>query len=611
MPLDEPGAGREVEETPTEVAYRELAHEHAVRLYHFVLLMVERPAVAQDVAARAWRQTWEALRRGQLYMDPDEMLYRYAAREAVRRLAGSRDLRGYQPPTTGDGRHITAVGVVDAFTPEQRAGIFLAAWAGMGYSFAGAASGLGEGRSRDVCFAARQEYREARQPGGEGASAAICSQITPRLSEDADGQLREQDRPEVEAHLAICPACAATLVLYEDFAAALRELRLPAAEPDPLEVALEAPRARPYRRPGGIRQALQVATGSAALLVLFVFGFFVFRWCEPPPVSTGVGRTPDVVYARASEGEGILVLDSGSGRELGRLPAGILSRNGWRVYSSSSLCGQEACTTSLVATDTATGEAAPAGHLEGRLRVVAVDDAEQMAYLADEDASGDRLVAFDLKDARATGVVTGPAEVAEAFNPSPYAVAPSSPTLFTLGRSRAGGGPAVVSTDLSSMKVTGWLSLEGVAELGIGLVAGPDGKSLFVYLPSGPVLQEVDPAAGRVLRTLSLGGPGETPEGAYIPQQSALIAADSQGEFLYLALPQGGVAVVSQEPLEVVREVAVDRRYRALAASTDGRLLYVLGFDESYRVLDSTTGEQIRSRSGVRAADFLQVNAGE
>ena len=52
-------------------------------------------------------------------------------------------------------------------------------------------------------------------------------------------------------------------------------------------------------------------------------------------------------------------------------------------------------------------------------------------------------------------------------------------------------------------------------------------------------------------------------------------------------------------------------RYRSVAASTDGRLLYLVEQDGSYTVLQTSDGQQVLHRANVGAVALLQANAGE
>jgi outer membrane protein assembly factor BamB len=473
---------------------------------------------------------------------------------------------------------------------------------------AGAASGLGEGRARDVCFAARQEYASARGVG-EGATAT-CSQRLPLLSDRVDGQLRERDRPELEEHLSGCVSCGEVLRVYQDFSTALKELALPSATGDPLVEALGAPTARPDRQPTGARRFLGAINSTAALFLLLLGGVIVFRFCGSTPIETGVGRTSDIVYARASDGGAIVALESGTGRKLVQLPSGMLAGNGSLVVGSSHDCGVEGCRTIVVRTHTATGGEAGVGALQGKLELVGVDARGGTAFFADVESAWSRIVIFDLEQGRARGEVDGPPGVQEAFNPEGRALAATSTILFTLGRSAVDGSLVVVETDLERMGVIGRLPIEGPRELRVGLFPSPRVGQVFVYFPSGPVLQEIEPAAGRVVQTLDLGQGAGAADPFYVPTRGSLVAADPQGH-LYVVLPTGGIAVLNPEPLEVVRQIAIDHRYRSVGASTDGRVVYAVGFDGSYRVLDAVDGRQLVSRPTAEVDDILQVNAGE
>lgn len=592
------------EETTQLMAYRELAYQESQRLYEFAVLMVEDPDLAIELLRRALDRTWTAVRGRQIYMDIDEATYWNLCREATRRLARSKELRGYQPPTTSSDRHITAVGLLDGFSPEQRAAIFLAARFDTGYQFAGAGAGIGEARARDVIFAARQEYRSARERWEP--LSADCSRLAPLLSAKADSQIRDADRAEVDAHVAHCSVCARTEALYQDFSAALKELRLPLAGIDLVEDALTIPAGRPDEKPSPWRRMLTWFGGPLALIPLFVVGFFVFRQCEPPPVETGVGRTSDIVFARATDGQSILVLESGSGRELSRLPAGLLAPNGHGVYGESARCTAANCQTMIQRTDTATGETSSVANLAGKLRLVAVDG--EAAYLADEDAGWNELVAVSLRDGTRQGAVSAPTGVNEAFGPRRSVVDPTRGKLFTLARSAESQGLVVLTTDLAKREITSSVPLQGAAELGAEMTRSADGNHLFVYSPEGPTVIDLKVGQNQPPTVLKLAG---VPGSAALPADGTLIAEDPRGEFLYVVLPSAGVAVLRQTPLELVTELATDRRYRAIGVSSDGGSLYTLGFDGAYRVLDAASGAQRANRGQLRAVDIIQVTPGE
>ncbi|MSQ24470.1 MAG: hypothetical protein EXR58_08010 [Chloroflexi bacterium] len=604
--MSEDRGGPTAEDTTPDIAYRELVYHEAERLYEFAVLMVEKPIVAQELLMSAFERTWTSLRKDQIYMDVDEAAYWQVTREAAQ-LLGRTGTRSFQPPTTSDDRHITAVGILDRFPAEQRAAIYLACRMGTDYQFAGASGGIGETRARDVIVAARQEYREAREHWAP--SVPDCSRITPFLSARADGQLHPQDRERVEAHLSSCPVCTSTARLFADFSTALKELRLPSPESDVVEDALGiATGQRAREAPSWRRRLVRLATGPLALIPFFIIGAFLLRRCEPVAVDTGLGRTNDIVYARATGGDSILVLDSGNGRELNRLPAGFLALSGIGVFGESPNCTAGGCRTTLLMTDTATGATSTIGNVAGHLHTVATT--EQAAYLVDEDAAWNELVVVSLDRGSVTGRLRAPPEIQEAFGPRLPVLGRDGKTLLTLGRQSQVEGLALVSTDLSTLQVKSWLPLPGSTVLGVGLVPSRDGTHVFVYFPAGPTVLDVDLIKGETRQSLGIGEVGIAPGRTGADNVAKLIAADPKGELLYCALPSGGVAVVKAAPFALVSTLATDRQYRAVEVSSDGASLITLGFDGSYQLLDAATGKERYRRPQVRADDILQVNAG-
>ena len=105
--------------------------------------------------------------------------------------------------------------------------------------------------------------------------------------------------------------------------------------------------------------------------------------------------------------------------------------------------------------------------------------------------------------------------------------------------------------------------------------------------------------------------PGIRSGEGFVPSGGELLALSPDGTRLYCIVPSGGIAVVQRDSLAVLNILAPDQRFRSIGGSTDGRQLYGLGFDGTYRVIDPISGEIIFSRPGVRAADLLQVDMGE
>jgi WD40 repeat protein len=167
----------------------------------------------------------------------------------------------------------------------------------------------------------------------------------------------------------------------------------------------------------------------------------------------------------------------------------------------------------------------------------------------------------------------------------------------------------LVRTDLETLTATSIQSVAGPPETGLSLWAAPDGTRAYVYFPSGPAIQRVNASGGG--HSAELSGPGIRAGEGFVPSGGELVAMSPDGSRLYCLIPSGGIAVLQSESLALLNVLAPDQRFRSIGASSDGRQLYGLGFDGTYRVIDPTTGEIVFSRTGVRAADLLQVDMGE
>jgi DNA-binding beta-propeller fold protein YncE len=595
-------------ETPPLIAFRELVYDEGQRLYELAVLLLEDSAVAMQSVLQSLDRVWTSLQRRQLYMDADESAFWGVVRDAARRRGRSTEVRGFQPPTTGSDTHVTAVGVVNGFSPEQAAALYQVARLGSSYQFAGVISGLGEPRARDVLYAARQEFREAREPF-EPISAE-CSRLGPLISARVDGELRAAEAEQLDMHAATCPVCQATTRHFEEFNRAIRELRLPVPAVDVVEESLAIPAGRPDRRPTGWRRLLSLLAGPWGLIPFFIIGALILRQCSPAPVDVGSGRTSDLVYARSTDGRNILVIESGSGRELPvTIPAGALAPSGNRVVADAVSCAGAGCRTEVAVVDTATGERRPVGTVPGKLHTMAVGANEQ-AFLTDEEAGWNRLVAVGLADGRIIGEITAPPGVERAFGLQPRLYVPSTGMLFTLAQLE-GQRSAILRTNLAELKVEGQVPLE-IDVRGASLAVSDAGNHLYVYLPAGPRVLDVDAASGRVVQSRELAD-GAPPGGAaaVVSADATMLAADSKRDRLYAALPTGGVAVLDLPSLDTAKRLNPDQRYRSVGVSSDGGSLYTLGLDNTYRVLEADSGKERLHRNQVHADAILQVNAGE
>ena len=101
------GSVTTVEESTSERAYRELAEDHADRLYGIAILILGDPVVALQVMRDGFQRTWDALRRDQLFGDVVDTLYWSTTRGALRRVARSRPVvppkpvASVPPPSSG------------------------------------------------------------------------------------------------------------------------------------------------------------------------------------------------------------------------------------------------------------------------------------------------------------------------------------------------------------------------------------------------------------------------------------------------------------------------------------------------------------------------------
>lgn len=595
--------------TPSIIAYQDIASKEVDRVYGFVFLLVGDRPKAEEITLEAFRRTWEGFRRGRVVDDAAETLYRWATRISVNRLGRSKELRGHQPPTTAEDREITAMGIVSGFAPQQRAGVLLAVWGGLAYRVAGIASALGERRVGDVTFAARQEYRHARS--GRTDRNQTCQEIGPLLSAHLDNEGQANDRERVEAHLAGCEACQHTERMYREFGAILKAVRIAPPISGLGDAAVAVPEAQPSPRVRGARELRRLAAGPALLVLVLIAAVVIFRDCGEPSIKTGVGRTSDLIYAQ--ESSATLVIDAGSGREIGRLDAGVLTQSGHEVYGTRRRCRGRGDATTIWKADTGTLQAADVGCADGRLAAIAVDEDADRLYLGDEAADWGRLVVFDLKQGTVAGSLSAPPMLADVFRPDRAILATDRRSLFSYGALRDSMSPAVAWFDLPSARAPGWVALDGAEGGAVSMVASVDGQRVFVYDLAEGRLHEVDLERSRIGRSTSVGASGPVASGE--PASRALVrgalAASPDGAVLYAVLPEGGIAVVGVDRLEVAGRLGSQRRYKAIAASTDGRMLYGLEGDGTYVVLDESTGEPLLRRARVRGSDFLQVNAGE
>jgi len=343
--------------------------------------------------------------------------------------------------------------------------------------------------------------------------------------------------------------------------------------------------------------------GPAILVVILIATLVFLRGFGEPEITTGAGRTSDLLFAR-DPSSAIVILDSGSGRVLGRLPDGVLAKNGQRVYGVSTTCQEEgSCTSTVRVTDTATMASNPVGRLDGRLALLGVDEARGRLYLTDSE--GTRLLFFDSSLGQTVQTIDQPESFVAAFAPRGAVLSADGSTLFTLGGSSDGEAAAVV-TDLLTGRVQRPIPLPGSPDEFAGQLQA-SGR-LYAYRLSEGAVFEIDPVIAQVLGSVQLdAGGGSPPSGS----ETGLLVATSQGSLIYAIVSSGGIASLRTDQFQLVNRLAPDRRFRSISVSSDGSLLYTIEIDGGYSVFQASSGQQMLHRSNVNASALLQANAGE
>ena len=113
------------------------------------------------------------------------------------------------------------------------------------------------------------------------------------------------------------------------------------------------------------------------------------------------------------------------------------------------------------------------------------------------------------------------------------------------------------------------------------VAVSPDGSRLYVSHHTAGVVSAVDPAAGKVVGTVAVGG------------EAAGLALSADGKTLYAASGQDGtVSVIDATSPKVLRKLAAAQAAFGLALSRDGKTLYVCDrFLNRVNVVDTATGQ--------------------
>lgn len=596
--ISEPG-----EELPVSIAYREMVNAEADRLYGVIALLLGQAAVAESLSLDAWRRVWQAYDRGQIFGDEEELLYRWGIRSALNRQSRSSDLRGYQPPTTGDDHWVTVMGIVQRLSPQQRAAVLLTIWGGVQRRTAALATAISEERVAEAAFVARQEYRLAK--GAPPPELPDCHEMGPLLAAQRDGTISSADESRVGGHLATCSVCQAAAAAYREFDEVLKGIAAPAASVDPVDAALDVPAAGPAR-PQGLRRVAGLASGPFVLTLVLIAAVLLFRDCGEVSIKAGAGRTSDLIFAR--DGAATIVLDAGSGREAGRLGLGVLSADGERLYGTRTGCRGQAGATAIWLGDLGTFQTTDVGCVGERVAALAVDGEEGLLYLT--DAQAERLMAFDLKAQGLDSRVLRADGLARPFAPETALTTASRSILLTIASGGDADTTSLVRTDLRSLTASTRTLSPDLGPGSLALTSSAQGERVWIYEVDGGRIREVTSNGATRLGRLSENSPRSDSSGARTLRNGAL-ALSPDGARLFAVLSEGGIAVVSVERLEVDGTFAPESRYTAVAASTDGRYLFALQTDGTYVVLDAATGAERLRRARVQGREILQVNAGD
>jgi YVTN family beta-propeller protein len=128
-----------------------------------------------------------------------------------------------------------------------------------------------------------------------------------------------------------------------------------------------------------------------------------------------------------------------------------------------------------------------------------------------------------------------------------------------------------------------------------GVVIAPDGRRAYVpNWDSGHargVVSVIDTAAGSVIDTIAVSGPGGGPKGVAITRDGRHVYVATDQE---LGTPeeQGKVSVIDTDTKTVIARIAVDPFPAAAATTPDGRFVWVLDTEGSPAVIDTASQER-------------------
>ncbi|MBM2810359.1 MAG: hypothetical protein HW416_1118 [Chloroflexi bacterium] len=544
-------------------AIPELVQEHAERLYQFAALFLGDAKSAEAAFSDGYRRIAEELGRSNVFGDAREILYRAVTRSCLTRLAKDRALRGYQANSADDQDVAAAFSVVGGFSMQQRAAVLLAACTESDYRLAGVASGVGESRARDLLYAAEQQFSEA--VGGAPAGGS--------------------------------------------FSDAIRRPTLPAPTEHPRDLAMAAVAKAPARD-GGIRRFLRLAAGPGLLTIILIGAMVLIPQCGEPSIKTGAGRTSDIAFGYDRSDQGIVVFDTGSGKTLLRMPNGVVSRDGRRLYHTTVSCDTGLCLSRIQMMDVATQSDSDILTLDGRLAALDVDEVTQLVYLGDEGTEWNRLLAVDLGTKRLVGSFQGPPVLDRPFRPRWVALTEDGQALAAVSWIADAPQGVVLWIETGNLQIINPVRLSIGSADGVVMLPRIVHNRAIVYAAGRPgedarmVAAPLDTnELARGLRTAPVDG------GA---QNAMALGPD---DLLYVVGDAGAIIRVNPSTMERVgggiKDAPAGLVTTAIGVSTDGAMLYTIRSDGSYVVIDAESGNELLRRQSVDVASILQVNRGE
>jgi hypothetical protein len=305
-----------------------------------------------------------------------------------------------------------------------------------------------------------------------------------------------------------------------------------------------------------------------------------------------------VVYALGEQD--VVLVDTGSGREIGRTAKGVLTADGQRIYASSEGCRENSRRTAVLAIDALTLDAEELGCVDGRQEIVAVSPERNNLLISDGPQS---LAVYGVAERAVKGSIAMPAG-AVPLGPA-RAVSNENRYLFTAGTG-TGEAVTVVRVDMTEVRIDGSTTLEA-ARGAVGLAPLLEGGRVLVYEAQAGRLYDVEPGGMGVIRQLDMTGGGPGGEG----RLSSALAVDATGRSAFVALPGGGIAEVDLAGFEVRGILAAELHFSSVAVSSDGQLLYAAERAAGYAVVERETGKVALRREPLKLTGFLRVEAGQ